>query len=286
MGQAKAEAPPLFDRPRPAFDRPRAPQRAGNGKAFVPMSPKATEVAGRLKEMFHAYSNRLERSQQATMGPSEIGSPCDRRIAMSLMRLPPVNSGGDNWASFVGTQIHRGLEDMFVWANAGSGRYQTEVKLNFPSKYVPKGTTDLIDTFLLMVDDHKCMGSWSYGKLTTEGPSRVYRVQAHSYGYGAKLAGWDIKDVAIIAWPRDKSSLDDLYVWTEPYQPSIAREALDRVARIGDAIAVPQGEVATMMADPPKSYMDFPIDPSDCRYCPFYLKGAAKSGEGVCNGRE
>lgn len=271
----EVEQPPLFDRPA----RPSPPRSKGE---IRPMSARGLEVASRLKEMFHAYSNRMERSQQPTLGPSEIGTPCDRRIAMSLMRLTPVNPGGDNWASFVGTCIHSGLENMFLWADAGSGRYAPEVRLTFPNKHVPGGTTDLIDRMLLMVADHKAMGDYSANKLRTEGPSRTYRVQAHTYGYGASLRGEKIKAVAIVSWPRTGSSLDDLYVWDEDYDPGIARRALQRVDEIGAKLGPmePDGEWSAPRPE------DFPIDNSDCKYCPFYMRGAARSEGGVCNGRE
>ncbi len=282
MADAKANQAPMFRQPTNEAQAAtlRAPGRTGvrETKPVVPMGPEALEIASRIKEMFHAYSNRQERSQQSTLGPSEIGTPCDRRIAMSLLRLPAVNPGGDNWAAFVGTCVHAGLEDMLVWADAGSGRYAPEVKLTFPNRYCPKGTSDLVDRTLMLVADWKVMGGWSLNKLRTEGPSRTYRVQAHTYAYGAKLAGEEVSGVAIVGLPREGSSLNDLYVWYEKYRPDIAREALDRVERIGDELFEAPAGVA-------KGAYDFPIDNSDCRYCPYYMKGAATSEGGKCNGR-
>jgi hypothetical protein len=264
------EQPPLFDQPSQAGRAPKV------WAETQPMTPLGQEIAHRLKEMFHAYSNRMERNQQPTMGPSEIGTPCDRRIALSLMRYPTVNPGGDNWASFVGTCMHAGLEEMFMWADAGSGRYAPEVKLTFPSKHVPTGTTDLVDRVLLCVVDHKGMGQWSLDKLKSQGPSRTYRVQAHTYAYGATMRGERVKHVAIVGWPRDKGSLDDLYVWTEEYDPDLARAALKRVDTIADRVLVEGGEHIAY---------ELPMDNTDCRFCPFYMKGAARSEGGVCNGR-
>lgn len=251
------------------------------------MGPKALEICARIKEMFHAYSNRMDRSQQSTMGPSEAGSPCDRRIAMSLLRLPPVNPGGDNWASFIGTCVHSGLEQMLVWADAGSGRYAAELKVALPSKYVPRGTSDLLDRTLLVIMDWKVMGNWSLNKLRTEGPNPTYRVQAHLYAYGARLKGEKVNDVAIVGLPREASSLEDMYVWTEPYDPAVARDALGRVDKIGATLFPSVGEVAQVMdlTSRLKHYTEHPIDNSDCRFCPFHMKGAARSENGVCNGR-
>lgn len=167
---------------------------------------------------------------------------------------------------------------MFVWGNQGTGRYQTEVPLKFGSLVIPRGTTDLIDTTLLMGVDHKVMGDWSLNKLRTEGPSETYRVQIHTYGMGARLAGFEVKDVAIVGWPSDKSTLDALYAWTEPYDPEVARNAIARVEQIADSL---EGDAddKLMMAH------THAIDNSDCKFCPFYLPGAGSSEGGKCNGR-
>ncbi|WP_329274760.1 hypothetical protein [Streptomyces sp. NBC_01451] len=240
------------------------------------MTEHGREIAARLKETFYAYSNRLDRSQQTSLGPSQIGSPCDRRIAMHLLRVAPSNPGGDNWASFVGTCVHVGLADMFVWANAGTGRYAVEVPLEFPNAYVPKGTGDLLDRTLLMFLDHKLMGRWSLDKLSTKGASPTYRVQVHTYAYGARLKGEKVEHVAIVGWPREASTLDDLYVWTEPYDASIAIDALARVERIAEAIKRYEGE--------PQQIARKFLVADDCRFCPFHAPGDSK-GERGCNGK-
>ncbi|PRH79345.1 hypothetical protein C6N75_09680 [Streptomyces solincola] len=271
----------LFSQPA-AFKAPKVDVR--------PMTDLGLEITARLKEMFHGYSNRQERSQQKALGPSEIGSPCDRRLAMSLMRLPRVNPGGDGWASFVGTCVHVGLAEMFTWADAGSGRYAVEVPLTFYSPFVPRGTADLLDRVLFMIDDHKLMGKWSRNKLKSSGPSPTYRVQAHTYAYGARKRGERIEHVAIIGWPRDESSLEDLYVWTEPYNPKVALDALARVDALAERL---KGCTETLglhndgcscPSDAEKA-MALPFNNSDCRYCPFYMPGAQASGNGMCNGK-
>lgn len=257
------------------------PARRAPAEPEVPMSRKGEQIAARLKEMFYAYGNRRtsdNRSAQTTLGPSEYGTPCDRRLAMSLMQVPPVNPGGDGWAAFVGTCIHAGLEEMFLWADGGTGRYAVEMPLKFPSELVPKGTGDLLDRTLLMFADHKAQGQWSRKKLKTSGPSETYRVQVHTYGYGAILRGEKVEHVAIISWPREASSLEDLYVWTEPYNPSIVHGAMKRVEGIQRQISkVSPGWTQVQVAE------SFDVAP-DCTYCPFYLPNARHLQHG-CNGR-
>lgn len=258
-----------------------------------PMTDLGKELTARLKEMFYAYDNRRSadnRSAQATMGPSEMGTPCDRRLALSLMRMPAVNPGGDGWAAFVGTCIHAGLEGLFMWADAGTGRFAVEQRLEFDSKYVPKGTADLIDRTLFMLDDHKCQGRWSRNKLKSQGPSRTYRVQAHVYAHGARQRGERIEHVAIFSWPRDESTLDDLYVWTEPYNPSIVKEAFERVEGIGGLVESKVEELtaiyplgANELEIKARVATDFEVA-DDCRFCPFYLPNARSPMDG-CNGK-
>jgi len=258
-----------------------ASAKASAKPEVIPMTRRGTEITARLKEVFYAYGNRRtsdNRSAQATLGPSEIGTPCDRRLAMSQMQRPPVNPGGDGWASFVGTCIHAGLAEMFLWANGGTGRYEVEMPLKFPSELVPKGTGDLLDRTQFMFLDHKCQGQWSRGKLKTQGPGETYRVQVHVYAYGATLRGEKVEHVAIVSWPREASSLDDMYTWTEPYNPSIAHEAMRRVEAIASDIKD--------YRDDGRSDLDiasgFDVAP-DCTYCPFYLPKAKHLQHG-CNG--
>ena len=285
----QVEQPSLFSQP--AGRRSEQPP--------VPMSAEAGEIAARLKELFYAYDNRKSadnRSAQTTMGPSEMGTPCDRRLALSLMRMPPVNPGGDGWAAFVGTCIHAGLEEMFLWADAGTGRFAVEQRLDFGHPIVPKGTADLLDRYLLMVLDHKCQGRWSRGKLKSQGPIPTYRVQAHVYAYGMRLKGEKIEKIAIVSWPRDESTLDDLYVHVEDYNPDIVRKAFERVDRIHAAVEAKRAELHDTypVSVEPSEELELEVGArvateftvaDDCRFCPFYLPNTRDPLRG-CNGKQ
>ncbi|MGW6789987.1 hypothetical protein [Streptomyces chartreusis] len=254
----------------------------------IPMTVLAEQVVARMKEIFYAYTNQLERSVQTTMGPSEIGTPCDRRVAMSLLRIPPVNPGGDGWASWVGTCIHAGLAEMFMWADKGQGRFAVEVPLTFPNEHVPKGTSDLLDRVLFMVDDHKAQGRWALDKLKTQGIPPGYRVQLHVYGYGQRLKGERIDYVCLISWPREASNLADMYAVVERYDPDVAREALARVDRIAGEVKAYETERATwagldITAHKLGIAREFAaVD--DCRFCPFFAPGDPDMTRG-CPGR-
>jgi hypothetical protein len=284
-----AAQPVEYDEPT-LFSKPLSERRSE--APTLPMSADGAELAARLKELFYAWDNRRSsdnRSAQTTMGPSEMGTPCDRRLALSLMRMPPVNPGGDGWAAFVGTCIHVGLAEMLMWADAGTGRFAVEQRLEFPSAIVPKGTADAIDRTLFMVDDHKCQGRWSRNKLKTTGPSPTYRVQLHVYAHGARLKGEKIEKVALISWPRDEATLDDLYVHVEDYNPQIAKDAFERVDRIAELVEIKQRDLLEI--HPPDELKIKALTASeftvadDCRFCPFYLPNARSITDG-CNGKQ
>lgn len=248
------------------------------------MSDRGKEIAARLREIFYAYTNRNSsdnRSAQKRMGPSEAGSPCDRQIAMKLLGVTPVNPQ-EGWAPFVGTAVHVELAKMFDWANgSGSGRYVTEMRVNLPSEYVPRGTLDVIDRVLYLVGDHKLMGRYSLDKLIQEGPSETYLVQGQIYGLGAVLAGERVREIAIIGWPRQESTLDKLYVHVMPFDRKVAEAALARVDRIAqDVKGLNQPAVAESVMDVARQ---FPAG-DDCKWCPFHLKGD-KNMERGCPGK-
>lgn len=252
-----------------------------------PMGDLAKELATKIKETFYSYSNRKSpdnRSAQTTLGPSEIGTPCDRRLAMALMGVPPVNPGGDGWAAFVGTCTHVGMADVYTFADAGTGRYAVELPVFLGMPSVPRGTTDLLDRRDGTVVDWKVMGSYSLKKFKAEGPSQTYRTQAHVYGLGAERGGEKVKNVAIVGLPRAGSSLDEMHVWTEKYDRKFAQAALDRVEEIAREVAATNTWAGLdVTAGSMRKAASFQTG-DDCRYCPFHLKDDREMSRG-CPGK-
>jgi hypothetical protein len=235
-----------------------------------------------IDETFFAYSNRSStdnRSAQVHLGPSEIGTPCDRRLAMGLLKVRPVNPGGDGFAAWLGTQGHRGMADIYEWADGGSGRFAVETPLNFPSKQVPRGTGDLLDRRLRCFVDWKFMGTWALKALSTKGPSETYRVQLHTYAYGAAQRGEKVDWIALVGLPRQGSSLKEKYVWSEPYDKSVAVSALARVKRIAEDIREDQANSV-----PRIDTLQAMSIAKDCTFCDFHLPGS-NDLTFACNGK-
>jgi hypothetical protein len=244
-----------------------------------PMGDLAKELATKVQETFYAYSNRKtsdNRSAQTTLGPSEIGTPCDRRLAMALLGVAPVNPGGDGWAAFVGTCTHVGMAEVYTFADAGTGRYAVELPVFLGTPTVPRGTTDLLDRRDGTVIDWKIMGSYSLKKFKEQGPSATYRTQAHVYGLGAERGGEKVRNVAVVGLPRAGRSLDEMHIWTEKYDRKFAEGALRRVELIANEIS--------RYVDPPMEVAASFDTADDCRYCPFHLKNDKEMKRG-CPGR-
>lgn len=174
------------------------------------------------------------RTQQRSLGPSEVGDPCARKLAYKLLDVTPTNTTTDPLPSLVGTGAHAWLADAFAADNQRLGRQRWVIEQRLQCGDV-SGSGDLYDADTYKVIDHKFPGATAMKKYKTNGPSQVYRVQAHLYGLGHVNAGRRVDDVAILFFPRG-GMLSDAWLWQEPYQPDIAQQALDRLHSIAAAI--------------------------------------------------
>jgi hypothetical protein len=172
------------------------------------------------------------------------------------------------------------MADIYQWADGRQGRFAVETPLNFPSKLVPRGTGDLLDRRLRVFVDWKFMGTWSLKKLRTSGPSETYRVQIHTYAYGAAQRGEKVDQVAIVGMPRQGASLDEMYVWSEPFDRTVAEEALRRVDEIDQRLTELGRNGFISNGDAAKSF----ATAKDCNYCPFHLPGSSDLNH-ACNGK-
>lgn len=179
------------------------------------------------------------RSLQKSIGPSEIGTPCDHCLAAKLAGWQQTERGVA-WLPTIGTAVHAWIEEAFIrhennrGAQHGDGlRYLTEQRVmvgNIDGTPV-WGSTDLVDLVVGMTVDWKIVGA-STLTAAKRGPKPAYRVQAHLYARGWNLAGHRIDHVAIAYLPRNAVSLDSAIWWSEPYDEQVAVDALDRATSI------------------------------------------------------
>lgn len=176
------------------------------------------------------------RSLQVRIGPSEIGADCSVTLLHKLNGDPEPARHKVPWKPTVGTATHDYLERAFErWGRTGRDplRWLTERKVvvGQVAGQDIAGSTDLFDLWNQAVIDHKVVGPKQLAKYRAHGPTRTYRVQAHTYGKGWEDAGIRPNLVVIAFLPRD-GDLEDTFFWSEPYDRQIAVQALTRVHQL------------------------------------------------------
>lgn len=231
----------------------------------APSGPKIDPTWETLKEAIYWADRNSPRSIQTHLGPSELGSPCMRQLAMKMRGRQPVNTSADYWFAIMGTAMHEWLAKSIArWQNEVLGRerflIEQRVTIVGDADYGTNGSTDLYDTDHDEVIDWKLVGKDTLKKVSTEGTPQVYRVQRQLYGRGWELAGYPVKTVKNIYLPRS-NFLSAAHVDVEPYDPQVAEEALKRAATIDQLSQVlPIGMIPAE------------ADEGGCVWCPFHVK--------------
>ena len=243
-------------------------------------TPWAARYASELRQVVNEHARGSARNLQVHLGPSEIGSPCDRQVVGKLAGIPTTNHVVDPWASVVGTAVHAWLADAFAADNKRHGiRWVPEQRV-IPHPDHP-GTADLYDAVEQAVVDHKCLGESSMAKIRPPGdPPQRYVIQLLLYGKGYRLLGLPVRRVAIAAYPRTSHTLDGLYVW-------------ERVARDDDDALIEeifeltrQRKLLANEVMNGRPLLTVPATPSDdeCFFCPFYRPQSAHDNGPGCPG--
>nr|WP_063817954.1 PD-(D/E)XK nuclease family protein [Herbidospora sakaeratensis] len=250
--------------------------------AVAPVNPPlldglAAQIAANVVGTIRHASANAPRSRQVAIGPSEIGTPCVRKLAYKLLDWDPKpNKDTDPLASVIGTAAHGWMEETFNKFNPtlpdGRPRYITEQRVAADATL--KGSCDLFDRQAKTVIDWKFPGTTSMEKVRkNRDPGVTYRVQAHVYGLGYRNAGEDVEHVAVVFLPR-AGRLDGVYVWTEPFQPQIALDALTRRDNVMKVLADLDPE------NNPAIWGAFPVGDAYCTYCPWHLPKSTNLARG------
>jgi hypothetical protein len=237
-----------------------------------------------LRGIVSRYAGRLPRTLQKHLGPSELGHECDRQVVAKMAGARATNHVADPWASVMGTAGHAFVADAFNWDNDHNGyvRWLTERRVvPDPGPGAHPGTADLYDCFTRTLVDHKFQGDTTRSRLKAHGPPRHYLVQALLYRRGYLNLGLPVDRVAIVSWPRTKSTMDDMYVWS--HVPTEDDERLVDDVLVQTAF---RQQVADAVRAGRFDLMDVPAVPEDteCYFCGLYRPQAAYDGQYGCPG--
>lgn len=236
-----------------------------------------------LYDMLCRLDDSRPRSQQVHLGPSEIGEPCERKLAYKLFGTPIVRPEGLKWAALVGTWGHAGLGEVFEAENKRLGRERYLIERRVPVAPVIdiSGECDCFDVDTGEVIDFKFPGKSSLDNYKRHGPSQVYRTQVHLYGKGWVNAGFEVRSVRILFLPRASHLFGDAHEWSEPFDMGVADRALERLVRLaGAGVARGLGGSAGDTA----GFAEFDTDTTSCRFCPWHSPLAKSATAQGCPG--
>lgn len=190
---------------------------------YIPLPELAQDLQAEFTTMIRWHEEFTPRSQQLSLGPSDLGTECDRELAYKIAGIRGYNHG-DPWPGFVGSSIHARLGDVIrAYAKEHGGAWLIENRVVVDP--LISGHADIVRSPLVV--DFKSGGKDVIDRARKEGPSHKYLVQIHSYAKGLIDAGHPITQVALVYLPR-AGWLRDMYVWAAPYDPKVPIAALTR----------------------------------------------------------
>lgn len=226
---------------------------------------------GDLRDVIERAILEHPRSLQKAIGPSEIGTPCDRKLGYKLAEWPTVQPAQASWRPTVGTAVHAWLAEAFARENAALGWDRWVIEQRVAAGRIDgeplTGSCDLFDLLTGTVIDWKIVGPASLkAKRAARSPGRAYRVQVHTYALGfEQLGGHAVHNVAVFFLPS-AGELGDGYYWTEPYDRMLAVEAINRADGIAAAVRAPG--MAEMVLPQLRTAEDF------CERCEWWWPGS------------
>ena len=199
-----------------------------------------------LLHVLHAQDASRDRSMQTEVGPSELGG-CKRKVWYRLNAQPHTNENQSKLAAIMGTAIHAAIEEAIGAIDPDGKEYLVETEVAYGDM---KAHVDLFVPSTGAVIDWKT----SKVKNLSYFPSKQQRWQVQVYGYLLAKNGYDVKTVNLVAIARDGAE-KDVKVHSEPYDESVAQEALNWLAAV---------KASTTLPEPEK-------DASFCKdYCQYY----------------
>lgn len=226
----------------------------------IVFDPEAYALGRTLASLIALGLGTDKRSLQQTIGSSEVGHVCDRRVSYKVHNAPPTNTKaqGGRLRRAIGTGVHLMLANVFIDLDKGSGQFLVETSVSY--RGIP-GTADLVYRMGHVVVDWKTAKKAKIARVRKEGVPRYYQVQAQLYAAGLIARGEDIRHVAVVYIPIDidnDEDLEQIHVWLAPVNQAMADDAVDRLGRLS--------KVAPADAHATPDRM--------CGYCNHYLPGS------------
>lgn len=225
-------------------------------------------TADLIRDLIRRQEDNRPRSQQAAVGPSDLSSPCDRKLIYQILGVPKITESDVSLQAWVGTAIHASLERAATDDDDWLTEVPVAIKVN--KKLILRGTLDAYHKPTCSVIDYKSTGPSAHAKYRQKSPEN-YLTQISLYGLAAVLSGrMEVRHTALVYVPRN-ASLSDIHVDAHPWDEARAEAALRRFENLHAAAA----------AGP--SVLPLVGTADDCRYCKWWLPGS-DTPEVACTG--
>lgn len=221
------------------------------------------------REIIRGSISNDPRSLQVTIGPSEVGIPCDRCLARKLAGIPEQR--GEDWLPAVGKAVHNDIAAAFRKVNEGLpfARFLVEhrVTVGTIDGWPISGSLDLYDIERREVTDWKIVGVNTLKLVKANGVGPTYNVQRHLYGRGLTFDGWPVDRVRIALLPRNEPTLANAKTYVADYDEQVAIDALDRATEFARDLSL---VLSNESADLDTYLAHLPALEGDCWSCARY----------------
>lgn len=230
----------------------------------LPVEPIGAFVARWLAELIYQRGATADRSLSRKVGPSGLGTDCDRQLAYAANGMLPLNFTADPWPALVGTAVHTWLADLFRDLDGGTGRFLIESKVTYRGV---SGSPDLYDRRPRTVYDWKATKVSKIHTIRRNGPPPNYVTQIQTYAAALADSGETPEHVALVFLPTD-GKLTDVFAWVAPYDRSVADAAIERLEALRG--------LPPMQVTPTPSRL--------CDWCDWYQPGGGQGCPGNFKG--
>ena len=166
-----------------------------------------------------------DRSLQRSIGPSELGTDCDKCFMRKMAEIPKSVHDNGSWKTQVGTYVHAGLEADFdrMFGHLGTRIAEGELTIDEYGGRILRGHCDMFvpnlredqpqtDAFGVVVDwkipstdedkrTGKLKPSATMAKVVAGKIGRQYLAQSMAYGHGWVRKGYNITHVVVFYIP-------------------------------------------------------------------------------------
>jgi hypothetical protein len=213
-------------------------------------------TADLIRDLIVGHDASRPRSKQRAIGPSDLSSPCNRKLAYQILGVPRASGNQVNLYSYVGTGLHRQLQDA---CDRHPDRWLTEFPVSVPvtEQVAITGHGDAYDRETFSVVDWKSRGA----SRPSSGTRDKHHTQLLPYALGLILQGHRVDHCAVVYIPRN-GHLTDIEVDSRPFD----HDAAERLLRRYEAL------LAAAAAGPSVLPMLPVVD--DCTFCSWWKPGS------------